>query len=50
MSHFETYVRMIEADTRTTSTDKATMIFKAWSHFRTTRNMFSILVDLGRIY
>jgi hypothetical protein len=47
---FLTFVRIIEADPRTSHNEKAIMIFKAWSHYETNRSMFSLLLELGRVY
>lgn len=47
---FDVWARIIESDKRTTDAEKASLKIKAWATVASTKNFFSILVDLGRVY
>jgi hypothetical protein len=47
---FDVWARIIEGDKRTSDVEKASLKIKAWATVASSKNFFSILVELGRIY
>lgn len=50
LARFNAWARMIESDKRTSHNEKMVLKFRAWSHVATTRNMFSLNVELPKVY
>lgn len=48
VSRFEAMARLIES-APFTNAEKATLKYKAWTHFVSFRDFFGILLELGRV-
>lgn len=50
LARYSVWCRLIDADTRTRDHEKAALKIKAWAHFVSRKNFFSLMLDLPKVY